>query len=161
MAENSFCEVERKYLVEGDFSQDVVSSIRMVQGYICDLPGRTVRVRIAGDRGWLTIKGGSHDGGVSRFEWEKEISLEEARGLMELTVGRKIEKIRYLADYQGQNFEVDVFEGENKGLVVAELELPSPDTPVKRPSWLGREVTGDRRYYNSQLISNPYCQWEL
>lgn len=161
MAEKSFWEIERKYLIKGDFSRNVISSIRMEQGYICDMPGRTVRVRIAGDRGWLTIKGESRDGGVSRFEWEKEIPVEEARQLMELAVGTRIEKIRYLADYRGQRFEIDVFEGENRGLVVAELELPSPDTPVEKPSWLGREVTGERRYYNSQLISNPYCRWEL
>ena len=152
-------EIERKFLVTGDYRSSATSSSRIAQGYICS-DGRTVRVRIRGDRGYLTIKGPSPDGGLSRYEWETEISLDDARDLMKLCRGGVIDKTRYLVPFGGHTFEVDEFYGDNEGLVVAEVELSSPDEPFERPAFLGREVTGDRRYYNAQLMQRPYCTWK-
>ena len=158
---DSYQEIERKYLVTGDFKSCSSSSRRIVQGYICSAPGRTVRVRIYGEQGFLTIKGKSHDGGLSRFEWEKEIPLHEAESLMLLCESGIIDKVRYLVEYEGHVFEVDEFHGDNEGLTVAEIELSSADEAFECPGWLGEEVTGDRRYYNSYLSENPYCKWGL
>ena len=152
-------EIERKFLVTGDYRSSATSSSRIAQGYIC-CDGRTVRVRIRGDRGYLTIKGPSPDGGLSRYEWETEIALDDARDLMKLCRGGVIDKTRYLVPFGGHTFEVDEFYGDNEGLVVAEVELSSPDEPFERPAFLGREVTGDRRYYNAQLMQRPYCTWK-
>jgi CYTH domain-containing protein len=117
-------------------------------------------VRIRGERGYLTIKGMSRDGGLSRYEWEKEIPLAEARELMELCEPGVIDKTRYLIDAgDGLTWEVDEFYGDNQGLVMAEIELPAADAPFARPAWLGREVTSDRRYYNSSLTKLPFTQW--
>ena len=144
-------EIERKFLVTGDYRSSAISSSRIAQGYICSEQGRTVRIRIRDGRGYLTIKGPSTDNGLSRYEWEKEIPLEDARDLMN--------KTRYLVPFAGHTFEVDEFYGDNEGLVVAEVELSAPDEPFERPSFLGREVTGIRRYYNSQLMQRPYRSW--
>ena len=130
-----------------------------MQGYICSGRGRTVRVRIRDDRGYLTIKGPSFDGGLSRYEFEKEISFAEARDLMRLCEPGIIDKVRWLVPWGNHTYEVDEFFGENEGLTVAEVELRSPDEPFERPPFLGDEVTGDRRYYNSALRICPFKQW--
>lgn len=153
-------EIERKFLVTGDYKKDACRAIPMRQGYICNGSGRTVRVRICGDRGFLTIKGPSFDGGMSRYEWEKEIPVHEASELMELCDSGRIEKIRHLVKTGKHTFEVDEFHGDNEGLVVAEVELGSADEAFERPSWLGEEVTGDHRYYNASLCRNPFKNWK-
>lgn len=155
-----FQEIERKFLVEGDFKSHAFSHQRIVQGYMCSDAKRTVRVRIYGDKGYLTVKGRSHDGGMSRFEWEKEITVAEAEALLQLCEPGVIDKVRYLVEADGHVFEVDEFNGDNKGLVLAEIELSSVDEAFPRPGWLGSEVTGDRRYYNSYLSVHPYNTWQ-
>ena len=155
-------EIERKFLVKGEFRQDAFSSTGMKQGYICSAHGRTVRVRIAGERAYLTIKGPSDESGLSRFEWEKEIGVEEAEELFLLAGPGIIEKTRhYIHAGDGiHTWEVDEFHGENEGLVVAEIELRTPEDTFQKPSWLGEEVTGDHRYSNSSLSRNPYRSWD-
>lgn len=151
-------EIERKFLVRGEFKELAHSHSHLIQGYLAS--GRnTVRVRISDKAAWLTIKGRSHDGGLSRYEWERELELGEAMELLHLSEGALIEKCRYLIDYKGHTFEVDIFEGENEGLIVAEVELQRPDEEFERPEWLGREVTGERRFYNSHLRECPYKMW--
>ena len=155
-------EIERKCLVRGnDYKQQAYASDRIKQGYILSGHGRTVRVRVRGDRGYLTIKGPSQDGGMSRYEFEKEISLDEARHLFELCEPGVIDKTRFLVKSpDGQHvFEVDEFYGDNEGLVMAEVELQSPDEPFEKPSFIGREVTGDRRFYNGHLRKYPFSVW--
>ncbi len=152
-------EIERKFLVEGEYKSLAYDSSRVLQGYICSARGRTVRVRIRGGKGYLTIKGASDAAGMSRYEWEKEIPVEEAEELMKLCEPGIIDKTRYLVRCGKHVFEVDEFYGENRGLVVAEVELSSPDEPFEKPGFIGREVTGDVRYYNSQLMKHPYTQW--
>lgn len=144
-------EIERKFLVASlsDCLRGATSSLHIAQGYISRDPSRTVRVRIKGSHGFLTIKGLTH--GCSRFEWEKEIPLEEAEALLKLCEGSVIDKTRYLVPCERKTFEVDVFHGAHEGLVVAEIELSREDEAFERPSWLGLEVTGDPRYYNSNL----------
>lgn len=153
-------EIERKFLVEGDYKSAAVSSSHIVQGYICSTGGRTVRVRLRDERAYLTIKGASDDGGLSRFEWETEIPSGDARELLHLAVGALIDKHRYLVPVGRHTFEVDEFHGDNEGLTLAEVELTSVDEEYPCPEWLGREVTGDRRYYNSHLRSYPYKEWK-
>lgn len=156
-----FQEIERKFLVEDDsYKQMASSSSRIVQGYICRTSGRTVRVRIRGEKGYLTIKGPSPDGGISRYEWEHEIPVDEARELMQLCESGVIDKVRYLVPFEGHIFEVDEFFGDNEGLVMAEVELETVDEAFARPPFLGREVTGDRRYYNASLTVRPYKEWK-
>ena len=153
-------EIERKFLVRDDsFKQMAASSSRIKQGYICSMRGRTVRVRIRDEKGYLTIKGPSDAAGMSRYEWEKEISLQEAEELMKLCEPGQIDKTRYLVNWGSHVFEVDVFYGENKGLVMAEVELQSEDESYERPPFLGKEVTGDVRYFNSFLMKKPFSQW--
>ena len=153
-------EIERKFLVVGDdYKRQAFSSSRIQQGYICSGHGRTVRVRIRDTRGYLTIKGPSKNGGLSRYEFEKEIDLDEARQLMELCEPGLIDKTRYLVKSGQHTFEVDEFYGENEGLVMAEVELGSEDEPYEKPDFIGEEVTGDKRYYNSHLRQNPYTKW--
>ena len=139
-------EIERKFLVAGEFRQDATDSFRLVQGYISSDPDRSVRVRIKGDQGYLTIKGQSSADGLSRYEWEKEIPVEEARELMDLCGPGVIDKTRYLVPCGGHTFEVDEFYGLNQGLVLAEIELEDEREAFQKPSWLGEEVTGDIRY---------------
>ena len=151
-------EIERKFQVVGEFKHLAHSSMHLVQGYLAS--GRlTVRVRVADKGAWLTIKGASPDGGLSRYEWEKPIELKEALELLQLAEGATIEKRRYLVEYEGHTFEVDEFEGENEGLVIAEVELKSADEEFSRPPFLGRELTGIKRYYNSHLRRHPYSAW--
>lgn len=152
-------EIERKFLVKGDFRPFVSKSTRIVQGYLSSAPERTVRVRIKGDKGYLTIKGIGNQSGASRFEWEKEISVEDAEALLKICEPGVIDKVRHLVKYGDFTFEVDEFYGENQGLILAEIELPSEDTCFEKPKWLGEEVTGDVRYYNSMLMKNPYTRW--
>lgn len=152
-------EIERKFLVSGDFRSASAGVERIVQGYLCSDPARTVRVRIKGQRAFLTIKGRSTADGLSRYEWEKEIQVAEAEELLKLCESGVIEKDRYMVPVQGHVFEVDVFYGENQGLVMAELELSDESESFHRPEWLGDEVTGDLRYYNSMLRNKPYTKW--
>ena len=151
-------EIERKFLVSGDFKQEACDSFRLVQGYISTDPDRTVRVRIKGEQGFLTIKGQSSEDGLSRFEWEKEIPVSEALELMNLCVSGVIDKTRYLVPCGNHTYEVDVFHGANEGLVLAEIELTDEQEMFEKPSWLGEEVTGDMRYYNSMLSLHPFSK---
>ena len=151
-------EIERKFLVVGEYKNLAHSVMHLVQGYIAS-GRRTVRVRISDNRAWLTIKGPSHDGGLSRFEWEKDIEAHEAMELLPLCEGALIDKHRYLVKAGKHTFEVDEFHGDNEGLTIAEVELSSIDEEFIRPEWLGAEVTGIKRYYNSHLRANPYKEW--
>ncbi len=153
-------EIERKFLVEGNFKKDSFAHEKMVQGYLSSEKERTVRVRINGDEACLTIKGISNETGISRFEWEKEIPIEEARELLKLCEPGIIDKTRYYINNGDHTFEVDEFGGDNEGLIIAEIELTSEDEYFSKPEWLGREVTGDKRYYNSSLSKNPYKNWQ-
>lgn len=152
-------EIERKFLVEGEYKSQAYYHSRIVQGYISSARGRTVRVRIRDGQGFLTIKGASNASGTSRYEWEKEIPLDEAEELMKLCEPGVIDKTRYLVRSGNHVFEVDEFYGENEGLVVAEVELASEDEAFEKPDFIGKEVTGDIRYYNSQLMRHPYNTW--
>lgn len=153
-------EIERKFLIEGDFRKDVFQKKRITQGYFSTSPGRTVRIRISDDKGFITIKGGVHKSGAGRYEWEKEIELDDAQELMGLCDSGVIEKTRYLIKCGNHTFEVDEFYGDNDGLLVAEVELESPDEKFALPEWLGREVTHDNRYYNAMLAKNPFKEWK-
>ena len=153
-------EIERKFLVDGGFRDRATSVSHIVQGYISTARGRTVRVRLRDDRGYLTIKGPSDEAGLARYEFEKEITVDEARELLQICEPGIIDKKRYLVPAGRHVFEVDEFFGENAGLVVAEVELNSADEAFERPDFLGREVTGDRRYYNSMLRACPYKDWK-
>nr|WP_325289778.1 CYTH domain-containing protein [uncultured Bacteroides sp.] len=152
-------EIERKFLVKGEYKSQAYAQSRIVQGYICSARGRTVRVRIRDAKGFLTIKGAADAAGLSRYEWEKEIPLAEAQELMKLCEPGVIDKTRYLVQCGEHVFEVDEFYGDNEGLVVAEVELASADEHFEKPDFIGQEVTGDVRYYNSQLMKHPYAQW--
>lgn len=152
-------EIERKFLVTGDYKSQAVSHSRIVQGYICSERGRTVRVRLRGDCGYLTIKGPSLNGGLSRYEFEKQITQDEALSLLRICEPGIVDKVRWLVPVGKHTFEVDEFFGDNAGLVVAEVELSSEDEDYERPDFIGKEVTGDRRYYNSNLRRHPYCDW--
>lgn len=153
-------EIEHKFLVRGEYKNLASSSTHIVQGYICSDRGRTVRVRIRDSRGYLTIKGPSLDGGLSRYEFEKEITLDEARRLMSLCEPGIIDKRRYLVPFMGHVFEVDEFYGDNEGLTMAEVELSSTDESFEKPAFIAREVTGDRRFYNSSLRIRPFREWK-
>lgn len=153
-------EIERKFLVTGDYKSQAYAQSRIVQGYISSARGRTVRVRIRDAKGYLTIKGASNASGTSRYEWEKEIPRNEAEDLMKLCEPGVIDKTRYLVRSGNHIFEVDEFHGENAGLVVAEVELTSENEPFEKPDFIGQEVTGDVRYYNSQLMKHPFTGWK-
>lgn len=154
-------EIERKFLVCGDdYKRQAYAADRIKQGYICSGHGHTVRVRLRGSQGFLTIKGPSADGGLSRYEFEKEITLDEAEQLFALCEPGIIDKTRYLVRSGDHVFEVDEFYGDNQGLVLAEVELAAPDEPFSKPSFVRQEVTGDRRFYNSHLRRYPYCLWK-
>ena len=154
-------EIERKFLVQGDFKPQAYQAMRIMQGYLCSVPERTVRVRVKGDKGYITVKGKSSGDGVVRYEWEKEIKVEEAHELLQLCEPGKIDKIRYLVKVGEHTFEVDEFYGENAGLVLAEIELRSANELFERPEWLGKEVTGDLRYYNAMLACQPFTTWSI
>jgi len=153
-------EIERKFLVKSDaFKQQAVEQTRIVQAYLNSDKRRTVRVRIRGQQGFLTIKGQSSESGLSRYEWEKPISLSEAEQLLALCEPGAVDKVRYLVPVGQHMFEVDVFAGANQGLIVAEVELQSEQEAFTKPAWLGEEVTGQNRYYNSILSQHPYTNW--
>ena len=160
MKKSDNIEIERKFLVRGDFRPFVSRSFRITQGYLCASTERTVRIRIKADKGFITIKGKTGNTGISRFEWEKEITKEEAENLLLLCQKGMIDKMRHEVEFDGKIFEVDEFFGENEGLLLAELELQSEDESYTKPDWLGTEVTGDRRYYNSYLSIQPYKTWK-
>lgn len=153
-------EIERKFLVGGEYKSSAFKSVRITQGYLSSVPQRTVRVRVKGEKGFITVKGAGSASGASRFEWEKEIPLEDAEALLEICEPGVIDKTRYLVKVGDHTFEVDEFYGDNEGLTVAEVELSSENEAFEKPSWLGREVTGDPRYYNSALVRNPYKNWK-
>ncbi len=154
-------EIERKYLLKSDsFRQFATAVVPIAQGYLCTDPDRTIRVRRKGDKAYLTVKGKNADGGISHFEWEKEITVDDAEALLKMCNGGVVEKDRYLVPWQQLLIEVDVFHGENEGLVLAEIELPSEDYPLPQlPDFIGEEVTADPRYYNSYLSAHPFTRW--
>jgi len=152
-------EIERKFLVKGDYKSQVLKSFRIVQGYLSSVPERTVRIRIKGEEGFITIKGSSNELGLSRYEWEKEILLEEAKELLMLCEKGIIDKTRSIVIFENQSFEVDEFYGDNEGLTIAELELENESTQFSAPGWLGEEVTGNTKYYNAQLSLHPFKEW--
>ena len=153
-------EIERKYLVCSlDFKNEYFKKSEIAQGYISSNPERTVRIRIKADKGFLTIKGIGNENGATRFEWEKEIPVNEAKELLKLCNKGIIEKTRYEVQAGKHIVEVDVFYGENEGLIIAEIELDDENETIIKPNWLGDEVTNDERYYNAFLSKNPYRNW--
>lgn len=155
-------EIERKFLVRKagrPYKEQACAANRITQGYICSDRGRTVRVRIRDGRGFLTIKGPSDPTGITRYEFEKEITLDEARQLMKLCLPGIIDKTRYLVKSGKHTFEIDEFYGENDGLVIAEVELADENEPFVKPDFVADEVTGDRRFYNSSLMTAPFSVW--
>lgn len=153
-------EIERKFLVISDvFKALAYAKSKIAQGYISTDPERTVRVRVKGNKGFLTIKGAGNESGISRYEWEKEIDLQEAEQLLKLCEKGVIDKVRHEIKVGEHVYEVDVFEGENEGLIVAEIELESENEVFERPNWLGIEVTGSDKYYNAYLSKNPFRAW--
>lgn len=155
----SLVEIERKYLVSGEFKHLAKSAHKICQGYLSADPERSVRIRILGEKGFIAIKGISNQQGTTRFEWEKEIPVDEAEKLLLICLPGTIEKTRYIIPFNDVIFEVDVFEGQNKGLILAEVELESENQVFVLPTWIGQEVTGDKRFYNSYLSSHPYTTW--
>ncbi len=153
-------EIERKFLITSDGYKDNISSKRdVIQGYLSTDPSRTVRLRVSGGKGYLTIKSGTSKNGLCRLEWEKELPIEEAVELIRLCLPNKIEKTRYNVNYKGRVFEVDIFKGINDGLKIAEIELHGEADAFEKPKWLGEEVTGIKKYYNSQLCQKPFTKW--
>lgn len=153
-------EIERKFLVKSEaFKKEASKKTRIVQAYLNSHPERSVRIRIKGAKGILTIKGKGNESGMSRFEWEKEIPLAEAESLLLLCEPGSIDKIRYEISTGKHIYEVDEFFGENEGLIVAEIELSSEKETFEKLAWLGEEVTGQNKYYNSSLVKLPFCEW--
>ncbi len=148
-------EIEHKFLVSGPYKHLATDISHIVQGYLSDDPERTVRIRIRDDEAFITIKGPSSSDGLSRLEWEQAIPLDQARQLLALCLPGTIDKHRHIVPYEGHRWEVDEFHGHLEGLTLAELEVPSADTEFAIPPFLGPEVTGDPRYYNSQLRKHP------
>ncbi len=158
---SNMVEIERKFLVSSKaFKQEAQKKTYLVQGFLNSTPERTVRVRISGDQAFLTVKGKSTEDGLSRFEWEKNIKVDEAKELLKLCEPGIIEKTRFEIPIGNHTYEVDEFYGDNKGLIIAEIELESTTESFERPDWLGKEVTGETNYYNSQLSKNPYNTWK-
>lgn len=154
-------EIERKFLVTStEFLSESIRSNRIVQGYLNSNPERTVRIRIKGTEGFITIKGKGNESGTTRFEWEKEIEVTEAEQLLLLCEDGVIDKVRYEIPFGKHLYEVDVFEGDNKGLIIAEIELENENESFEKPNWLGEEVTGDDRYYNASLSVSSYKNWQ-
>ncbi|MBZ0326527.1 MAG: CYTH domain-containing protein [Altibacter sp.] len=154
-------EIERKFLVTSAvFKEEAYQATRIVQGFLNTDPERTVRIRIKGNQGFLTVKGKSNHAGTIRTEWETEINVTDAETLLKLCEETVIEKIRHEVKIGSHIFEVDEFLAENQGLIIAEIELGSENEPFEKPSWLGKEVTGKIPYYNSQLSKNPYKNWK-
>ena len=153
-------EIERKFLIKNDaFKAESVNKTKITQGFLSTVPERTVRIRINGDKGFLTVKGIGNKSGASRYEFEKEISVDDAQDLMAICEPGVIEKTRYNVKSGEHTFEIDEFYGDNDGLIVAEVELSSEDEVFEKPEWLGVEVTGEVKYYNAMLMKNPYNKW--
>jgi adenylate cyclase len=153
-------EIERKFIIKNlNFKEEIHTKSTVSQGYLSSNPARTVRVRIRNEKGYLTIKGISNESGTSRYEWEKEIPLLEAKELFKLCEKGAITKTRYEIPFGNHTYEVDEFQGDNEGLIIAEIELQSENEPFEKPNWLGQEVTGDQRYYNSNLSILPFKEW--
>ncbi len=154
-------EIERKFLVKNDsYKTEATKQTRITQGYLSSVPERTVRVRIKGDKGFITIKGIGNASGASRYEWEKEIPVTEVEELLKICEPGVIDKTRYQVKAGEFTYEIDEFYGDNEGLTVAEIELKSEADSFERKDWLGEEVTGDARFYNSMLMKNPYKNWK-
>lgn len=154
-------EIERKFLVTSDaFKDEAFAKNTIAQGYLNTNPERTVRVRIKGEKAFLTIKGKGNESGLSRFEWEKEIPVLEAQQLLQLCEKGTIEKTRFEVKRGKHVFEIDEFYGNNNGLIIAEIELTSEEELFEKPVWLGKEVTNDNRYYNAYLSQTPFLEWE-
>jgi CYTH domain-containing protein len=154
-------EIERKFLVKDQsYENEVVTSRAIKQGFLSTDPNRTVRIRVEETRGFITVKGISTDGGVSRFEWENPLSKAAAEALFKLCLPGKIEKTRHVVSVGSHLFEVDVFGGDNQGLIVAEVELSESNQAFEKPAWLGVEVTGENKYYNASLSQHPYKDWK-
>ena len=153
-------EIERKFLVKNeDFKKEAMIETRIIQGYLSSIPERTVRVRVKDDKGFITIKGIGNASGASRYEWEKEIPVSEVEELLKICEPGVIDKTRFQVKAGAHIFEIDEFYGENNGLVVAEVELAAENENFIKPTWLGEEVTGDVKYYNSMLMKLPYTKW--
>ena len=154
-------EIERKFLVTSDtFKNQAFAKKQISQGYLNSDPERTVRIRITNDKGYLTIKGKGNKSGMSRFEWEKEIPVEEARALLALSEKGAIDKTRFEIKAGNHTYEVDEFYGDNEGLTIAEIELSSETETFEKPEWLGEEVTNDKRFYNAYLSTKPFKSWK-
>jgi len=154
-------EIERKFLVKNnDFKKESFQESKIIQGFLSSYPERTVRIRVKDDKGFITVKGIGNASGTTRFEWEKEISLEDAIDLLKISEPGVIDKTRYHIKSGNHIFEVDEFQGENEGLIIAEVELSSELEAFKKPIWLGTEVTGEPKYYNAALNNNPYKNWK-
>ena len=154
-------EIERKFLVTSEaYKSDAFKTTHIKQAFLNRAPERTVRVRIRGNEGFITVKGKGNESGTSRFEWEKMITVKEAETLFEICEPGIIEKMRYEVKAENHIFEVDEFLGENEGLTIAEVELSKEDELFAKPSWLGDEVTGQKKYYNSQISKQPYNTWK-
>lgn len=154
-------EIERKFSVKNtNFLDNAKESFKITQGYLNSDKKRTVRVRIKGNKGFITVKGLSSADGLSRFEWEKEILVKDAEALLLLCEDFVIDKTRYMIPFNDVIFEVDVFEGANKGLIIAEVELQSTDQQFEKPNWLADELTGDERFYNAYLSNHPFTTWK-
>ena len=153
-------EIERKFLVlSNTFMAESFAQKRIVQAYISSNPDRTVRIRIKGEKGFITIKGKGNSSGTTRLEWEREIPLQDAEALLTVCESGSIDKIRYEIKLGQHVFEVDVFEGENQGLIIAEIELEDEHESFEKPTWLGPEVTNDERFYNAYLSKKPFKSW--
>ena len=153
-------EIERKFLVlSDDYKKQATAQFAIAQGYLNTHPDRTVRVRIKGEKAYLTIKGIGNQSGTTRFEWEKEIEVNEARELLSLCEEGMIDKIRYEVPVKKFTYEVDEFKGDNEGLVIAEIELSDEHQKFPKPEWLGQEVTGKNEYYNAYLNQKPFKKW--
>lgn len=153
-------EIERKFLVSGDYKKHATKSYKIAQGFLSTVPERTVRIRIRDHQGFITIKGIGNASGTTRFEWEKEIPVTEAENLLLLCEPTIIEKTRHIVPVNDDLFyEVDEFSGENSGLIIAEIELPNENMEFIKPSWLGEEVTGQQKYYNASLSKKPFRNW--
>ncbi len=153
-------EIERKFLVKGDFKTFAIEKKKIIQGYLSTVAKSAVRIRISDNKGFITIKGIANKSGISRYEWEKQIPIDEAYDLLELCEDNRIEKTRYIIPANGDLvFEVDEFYGENEGLIIAEIELPNEDSSFTKPLWLSKEVTGITKYYNAMLLKKPFKNW--
>ena len=154
-----FREIERKFLVNGDFKSQAFNKTQITQGYLSSVPERSVRVRVKGDRAYLTVKGKGNATGANRFEWEKEISVGEAEALLQICEPGIINKTRYYVKADKFTYEIDEFHGGNEGLILAEIELEDENDTFPKPEWIGEEVTGKQKYYNSMLSKHPVSEW--